>query len=154
MKKLIIPICIAICTTTIVACGGDKQKPVTDSALTTAVDPAETVADAGTDKGKEIYNNTCKACHQENGQGLPKSFPPLAKSDFLGDRKAVIEQIINGKTGPMTVNGEEYNSAMPPQALNDQEIADVLTYVYSSWENTGDAFTAEEVKAVRDAVKK
>lgn len=154
MKHNIVLLSALALSALFVACSGDKPKPVIDSAVTSAAAPTEAVADADTDKGKEIYNNTCKACHQENGQGVPKTFPPLAKSDFLSDRKAVIEQIINGKTGAMIVNGEEYNSAMPPQKLNDEEIAAVLTYVYSSWENSGEAFTAEEVKAVRDAVKK
>lgn len=147
MKRNIVILSALAFSAFIIACGGEKPKPVTDSVATTQV-----VADAGTDQGKEIYSKTCKACHQENGQGLAKTFPPLAKSDFLADRKAVIEQVINGKSGALTVNGVEYNSTMPPQKLNDEEIAAVLTYVYSNWENSGDAFTAEEVKAVRDGL--
>ena len=33
--------------------------------------------------GKAIYSNTCLACHQANGEGLPNAFPPLAHSDIL-----------------------------------------------------------------------
>ncbi|MFM2017226.1 MAG: hypothetical protein RL007_882 [Bacteroidota bacterium] len=149
MKLNIVILSTLAFSSLIIACGSENPKPVTDSAATT-----EVVADAGADKGKEIYTKTCKACHQENGQGLAKTFPPLAKSDFLTDRKAVIEQVINGKAGALTVNGVEYNSTMPPQKLNDEEIAAVLTYVYSNWENSGDAFTAEEVKSVRDGLTK
>ena len=39
---------------------------------------------------------------------------------------------------------------MPPQPLSDDEIAAVLTYVYCSWGNTGNKFTIDEVKAVRN----
>ena len=51
------------------------------------------------------------------------------------------------------MKGAKYNSVMAPQgfALNDQEIANVLTYVRSSWGNSASEVKAEEVKAVRDA---
>ncbi len=103
--------------------------------------------------GKEVYDRTCKACHQDNGAGIEKTFPPLAKSDFLVNKEQVIDQVINGKTGEMVVNGVTYNNAMPAQALNDEEIADVLTYVYNSFENTPTTITVAEVKAVRDKKK-
>ena len=53
--------------------------------------------------------------------------------------------------GPSTVNGKTYNSVMPPMSqLNDDEIANILTYVTHSWGNKGaGAFTAAEVRAVR-----
>ena len=35
------------------------------------------------DKGKSVYNQTCVACHQATGSGIPGAFPPLAKSDYL-----------------------------------------------------------------------
>jgi nitrite reductase (NO-forming) len=152
MKRKFLFVPALVLSAAIISCGSDKPKHTADSMATTTA--AVTEPEAAVDKGKEVYDKTCKACHQENGLGMPKTFPPLAKSDFLGDRKAVIEQVINGKTGPLTVNGEEYNSTMPPQKLNDEEIAAVLTYVYSNWENTGAAFTADEVKTVRDGLEK
>ena len=40
-------------------------------------------------------------------QGLPNVFPPLAKSDYLlADRKRAIGVVLNGLTGPVTVNGK------------------------------------------------
>ena len=100
--------------------------------------------------GEEVYLKTCVACHQANGGGISNSFPPLAKSDYLADKERAILQVIKGKSGEMVVNGSTYNGTMPPQQLNDEEIAAVLTYVYSSFGNTGGAVTAAEVKAVRD----
>jgi nitrite reductase (NO-forming) len=50
----------------------------------------------------------------------------------------------------MTVNGKEYNNTMPPQQLTDDEVAAVLTYVYTNMGNTGTAVTPAEVKAVRE----
>lgn len=100
--------------------------------------------------GETLYKQNCVACHQANGEGLGTTYPPLAKSDFLANKENVIEQVIKGKSGEIVVNGKTYNSSMPPQALNDDEIAAVLTYVYSSFENTGGPVTAAEVKAVRE----
>jgi len=101
-------------------------------------------------KGKTVYTQTCIACHQATGVGIPNAFPPLAKSDYLNaDVNRAIKQVIKGSNGPMTVNGKKYSGAMPPQALTDQQIADVLTYVYSNWGNNKKVVTVAMVKAQR-----
>ncbi len=103
--------------------------------------------------GKNLFGGTCSTCHQANGEGLPGVFPPLAKSDFMmADKNRAIEIVLNGKSGPVTVNGKEFNSVMPPMSqLNNDEIANILTYVRNSWGNSGDAVTAEEVAKVKEA---
>lgn len=101
-------------------------------------------------KGKGVYAKTCIACHQPTGAGIPGAFPPLAKSDYLNaDVNRAIKQVIKGSNGPITVNGKKYTTPMPAQALNDQQIADVLTYVYASWGNTKKVVTVAMVKAQR-----
>jgi nitrite reductase (NO-forming) len=101
-------------------------------------------------KGKTIYNKTCVACHQANGQGIPNAFPPLAKSDYLNkDVNRAIRAVIHGLNGPITVNGKKYNATMTSQGLNDQQVADVLTYVYSNWGNNKTKVTPAMVKAQR-----
>lgn len=100
--------------------------------------------------GKAIFGTTCFACHQSEGQGVPNAFPPLAKSDFLNaDPKRAIQVVIRGLSGEITVNGKKINSVMPSQNLSDDEIADVLTYVYSSWGNNKTVVTPAMVKAQR-----
>lgn len=102
--------------------------------------------------GLEVYNSICMACHQTNGEGIPGAFPPLANSDYLlADKTRAIKQVLNGSEGEITVNGVVFNGVMPGQkdALNDQQIADVLTYVLNSWGNDGGTVTAEEVAAQR-----
>jgi nitrite reductase (NO-forming) len=114
-----------------------------------AVSLADRIAD-----GKSIYSTTCFACHQPNGEGLPNAFPPLAKSDFLNaDVDRAIGIVIHGKTGEMTVNGKKYNSVMTAQTLTDDEIANVLTYVYSTWGNSKKEVTKEMVTKVRNEKK-
>lgn len=102
------------------------------------------------EKGKRVFMQTCFACHQPTGLGLPGVFPPLAKSDYLmADKARSILGVIKGNTGPMKVNGVEYNGVMPPVMLNDEQIANVLTYVRNSFGNEGDAVTIEQVGKVR-----
>ncbi|OGU46985.1 MAG: nitrite reductase, copper-containing [Ignavibacteria bacterium GWB2_36_8] len=101
--------------------------------------------------GKSIYTTTCFACHQLNGEGMPGVFPPLAKSDFLNKNKEVaISAIINGLTGEVTVNGKTYNGIMPPQNLNNKQVAAVLTYVYNQWGNSGKKVSEDEVAEIRE----
>lgn len=105
--------------------------------------------------GKRIFETSCFACHQSNGQGLPGAFPPLANSDFLNKNKEkAISAVIHGLEGPVKVNGKEFNSVMPAQVLSDEDAANVLTYVYSMWGNSKKVVTPAEVKAVRAAGKK
>jgi len=128
------------------ACGGGGNKSEVDNAAS-KTQPTSMVA---TVDGEAIFKKTCITCHMANGEGVPNTFPPLAKSDFLANRENVIHQVLKGKTGELVVNGVTYNNTMPPQALNDEEIAAVLTYVYSNFGNQGEPVTVDEVKAVRD----
>ena len=97
--------------------------------------------------GGALYNGTCSVCHQASGEGIPTVFPPLAKSDFLNaDKVRAIGAVLNGLTGPVTVNGNTYNSVMPPMSqLNDDEVANILTYVLNSFGNNGGQVSAADV---------
>jgi nitrite reductase (NO-forming) len=101
--------------------------------------------------GKVLFTGTCSVCHQANGEGLAGVFPPIAKSDYLNqDAKRAISTVLRGLSGKVTVNGKEYNSVMPPMnQLNDDEVANILTYVLNSWGNSGGRISAEDVKKVR-----
>jgi len=101
--------------------------------------------------GKQLFTGTCSVCHQDNGEGLPNVFPPLAKSDYLAaDPKRAMTIVTHGLTGKITVNGHEYDSVMPPMAqLTDDEVANILTYVLNSWGNPGGRITKEEVAKAR-----
>ena len=105
------------------------------------------------EKGKAVFMQTCFACHQPNGEGLPGVFPPLAKSDFLmADKERSIRVVLNGLSGDIVVNGKKYNNSMPELGvLPDDQIADVLTYVRNAFGNSGDAVSADEVRNVRGA---
>lgn len=102
-------------------------------------------------QGKNLFETNCAACHQQNGQGVPNVFPPLANSDYLMARKDKgIGIVLQGLTGKITVNGVEYDGVMPQMQLNNDEVASILTYVRNTWGNDGDLVTAEEVDKVRN----
>lgn len=100
--------------------------------------------------GANVYAANCLACHQADGQGIPMAFPPLANSDYLmADKNRSIDVILHGLEGPVTVNGQHFNSIMPKLALSDDDVANVLSYVRNTWGNSGDKVTIEEVRARR-----
>ena len=108
----------------------------------------EEVATADYSAGEEVYKSTCKACHQENGEGIAGAFPPLANSDYLlEDKNRAIKQVLEGSSGEIVVNGETYNGTMTPQNLEDQQVVDVLNYVLNSWGNEGGEVTLEDVQS-------
>jgi nitrite reductase (NO-forming) len=104
--------------------------------------------------GRALYTGTCSVCHQNDGAGLADVFPPLAQSDWLVDRSAeeLILVVLNGLTGPITVNDREFDLVMPPMSqLTDDEIAHILTYIQNSWGNPGDRIDTQTVAEVRAA---
>jgi nitrite reductase (NO-forming) len=106
--------------------------------------------------GMVLYNGTCSVCHQQNGEGLEGVFPPLANSDYLvADKLRAVEIVLNGLSGPVTVNGVSYSSVMPAMSqLNDDEIANILTFILNSWGNEGEAVTNDEVSGIRAATER
>jgi nitrite reductase (NO-forming) len=100
--------------------------------------------------GRNIYAQSCAACHQPTGKGVEGAFPPLAGSDWLNqDAKRAIGVVKNGLSGPIVVNGVNYNSVMPALGLSDDDIANVLTYVYSDWGNSKKVVTPKDVSEVK-----
>ncbi|HEY9856485.1 MAG TPA: cytochrome c oxidase subunit II [Stenomitos sp.] len=101
--------------------------------------------------GAALYSANCASCHQATGEGMAGTFPPLAGSEIPnGPAAEHIKIVLHGKSGPLTVKGQQYNGAMPPfPQLSDEEIAAILTYERTSWGNKGGAVTPEQVKALR-----
>lgn len=101
--------------------------------------------------GEALFKGTCSVCHQASGQGLEGIFPPLAGSDLLASTpKRAMQIALNGLSGPIVVNGKTFNSVMPPMSqLNDDELANILTYVTHSWGNQGYVFSSSEVANTR-----
>lgn len=111
------------------------------------------ISKASIDRGKKVYENLCMACHQADGAGVIRMNPPLIKTKWvLGDKKALIKIVLKGlKGGEIEIDGDTFSNPMPAQeaVLNDQQIADVLTYVRNSFGNKASGVSAGEVKVLR-----
>jgi glucose/arabinose dehydrogenase/cytochrome c5 len=100
--------------------------------------------------GKAVYMQNCAACHQADGGGVGELNPPLTKTSYvLGDKNRLINVVLKGLS-QQPVDGEKYSNAMPPlNYLSDKQIADVLTFIRSSFGNKAGAVTEQEVKQAR-----
>ena len=112
----------------------DKSKPVT---------------------GAQIYNIYCRSCHQKDGKGDGLRFPPLDNSEWVkGDKKRLMNIVLNGLEGAIEVKGKPYNSLMPPQSfLKDEDIAEVLTYIRQNFGNNASNVSSMEVNKFRNTLK-
>ena len=98
-------------------------------------------------QGRNIYQNQCKNCHAENGEGLGALIPPLKEADYLRKNKSQLTCIIrNGLKDTIRVNGKTYTSQMPAQTqLAPIEIAEVITYITNSFGNKQGIYHTEKV---------
>lgn len=100
--------------------------------------------------GRRLFTSICAACHQTTGLGIPNTFPPLARSDYLNaDKNRAIKTVIHGRQGEVIVNNRKFNNSMPSFPLTNDDIANVLTFVYNSFGNSGLEVSPEEVETVR-----
>jgi mono/diheme cytochrome c family protein len=105
------------------------------------------------ERGKTIYAENCITCHMGKGEGIPQTFPPLAKADYLMKTpEKAIHAIKFGLTGKIKVNGAEFDNAMPSPGLDNEEIADVMNYIQNSWGNSSEKkiITAKMVEEVKE----
>lgn len=122
--------------------------------------PEETAAasaGAGPADGLRVFDDTCIACHGADGEGKPEKFPPFAGNHdlFLSpDFPAMVA--LNGIEGQIEVDGQAFDNVMPPfDFLSDEEIAAVVNYIRSAWNNDTirpadfPEVTADEVAALR-----
>ena len=101
--------------------------------------------------GQSIYIKYCLTCHQKDGSGVPNTFPPIQKSEWVnGDKTRVINIILKGLDGEIEVSGDIYSGVMPKQnTLTDLQIAELLTYIRKNFGNNASAVKASEVALQR-----
>jgi len=101
-------------------------------------------------RGKIVYAQTCLACHQIDGSGVPNLTPPLIKTSFvLGNKGRLIDIVLKGLKD-VEIDGESFDNPMPSFAsLDDKQVADVLTYIRNSFSNKASGVRMEEVGRAR-----
>jgi mono/diheme cytochrome c family protein len=83
-------------------------------------------------------------------------YPPLVNSEWVnGDKKRLISVLLKGLEGPIKVLGKEYNNVMPKfNFLNNQQLADLMTYVRKSYSNNKSPVNKEEVANARKLLER
>jgi mono/diheme cytochrome c family protein len=108
-------------------------------------------------RGKIIYEQTCLPCHQADAAGVPGMNPPLRKSPYVqGTPARLIGIVLQGLNDGVEIDGETYSNPMPPfsTVLKDEEIADVLSYLRSHFENKAGPINKSMVSRIRQGLKK
>lgn len=116
---------------------------------------AGTSAKPSAAKGKVVYTTYCLSCHQADGGGVPNMNPPLIKTSFvLGDKKRLVNILLKGLNEEVEINGSTYSNPMPSfDFLKDEDIANVLSFVRTSFGNKASPVMPAEVKKQREAAK-
>ena len=103
-------------------------------------------------RGALDYANNCSACHLSGGNGYTETFPALAGNPVVNARDplSLINIVLNGGTVPPTSKAPTHFT-MPSfgDRLRDQEVADILTFIRSSWGNSAPPVDASMVARVR-----
>jgi mono/diheme cytochrome c family protein len=104
--------------------------------------------------GEKLYKGACIACHEVDGTGSPRVYPPLPGNANLqsADPSSTLRVILDGAETVTTPRAPNKGS-MPEYAtkMTDQQIADVTNYIRNSWGNSAPAVTAEQVAKARRA---
>jgi mono/diheme cytochrome c family protein len=102
--------------------------------------------------GEKVYRGACIACHEADGSGAPRIYPPLPGNANLqsADPSSTLRIVLDGAQTVTTPRAPNAGS-MPAYAdkLSDQQIADVATYVRNSWGNAAALVTPEQVAKAR-----
>ncbi|WP_416772680.1 c-type cytochrome [Pseudomonas sp. RHF3.3-3] len=102
--------------------------------------------------GAHTYVTRCASCHGLDGKGQPDSMPPLAgaTSALAGESASAINITLNGSQRVVAAGvPDAYRMPAFREQLSDQQIAEVLTFVRSTWGNQAGAVDAQAVGKLR-----
>jgi mono/diheme cytochrome c family protein len=104
--------------------------------------------------GAKLYENHCAQCHGKSGEGVDKAYPALAanRAVLMDNTNNLVLILLRGAYGPSTV-GKPQPFGMPPYqfALNDVEMASVLSFIRNSWGNHALPVTEFDINKIRNA---
>jgi mono/diheme cytochrome c family protein len=124
-----------------------KALPQTAAAPTAAAPVA-----TGSAGGAQLYERYCAQCHGERGEGVPGAYPPLAGNRAVVMPSAVnlVQTVLGGGFAPATA-GNPRPFGMPPfvLALNEREVAAVISHIRSAWGNRAEPVSEFDVQRVR-----
>jgi mono/diheme cytochrome c family protein len=117
------------------------------------LNPAEPDARA-MQAGEALFAQSCSVCHQAVNQGTPPAYPKLAGNPLVQERspETVVRIILQGAQSAVTANAATGYSMPAFLAFDDQDIADVATYIRSTWGNHASPVSRNDVSDLRAAL--
>jgi mono/diheme cytochrome c family protein len=106
--------------------------------------------------GAQLYVDNCATCHRTDGHGYGQAFPALAGNPVLNGEHAgsAIRLVLQGGTMPAGRHAPtQFSMPAFEGRLNNQQIAEILSFARSSWGNHGGAVTAQQVADLRKVPK-
>ncbi len=107
-------------------------------------------------EGRNAYMKACIECHQADGKGVEKTFPPLEGSEWVkGNPRTLLRILLGGVAGPIEVKGVEWNSVMPGHShVDDEEIAAIASFIRYAFGGLREKpFPPKEVEAIRPEIE-
>lgn len=90
-------------------------------------------------KGEEIYDGYCAACHQDRGGGADGIFPELAGNPFVTSAAGpLVRVLLTGRGGMPNFSRQ----------LDAEELSYVLSYIRDAWGNAASPISPEMVREV------
>jgi len=107
-------------------------------------------------RGALLYLDNCAACHRPDGRGYEGVFPSLAGNPVVqtANPLSLVSIVLQGsKTSRTSTTPAQF--AMPAFAwrLTDQDAADIISFIRSSWGNGAQPIAASKVTALRPSAK-
>ncbi|HET7889717.1 MAG TPA: cytochrome c [Bradyrhizobium sp.] len=101
--------------------------------------------------GEKLYKGSCVACHELDGSGAPRIYPPLPGNANLqsSDPLSTIRIVLDGAETITTPRAPNKGSMPGYAKMSDQDVADVVTYIRNAWGNAAPAVTAADVAQAR-----
>jgi mono/diheme cytochrome c family protein/glucose/arabinose dehydrogenase len=105
------------------------------------------------ESGRELFATNCVSCHLASGLGSTSLAPPLRFSSWLlKDPETPARIVLGGLHGPIEVRGKKWDLEMPSFSLNDQEVANLLTYIRREWGHGADPVDVKVIERIRKEV--
>lgn len=105
--------------------------------------------------GQRDFMVECSACHRSSGAGISNMIPDLRNNPAVNasNPDSLLNIVLKGTEGPAT-HANPTGAAMPGFGwkLQDEQIANVLTYIRNSWGNAAPALSAADVSKARTAI--
>jgi mono/diheme cytochrome c family protein len=135
------------------------RSPAEESATRFTYDAAEHLALKNGDASKpgaRIYLDNCAACHRPDGVGYEQVFPRLAGNPVVqaGNPRSLVTIVLDGSQTPRTARTPA-QFTMPRFAwrLSDKDVADVVTFVRTSWGNGASPASPTDVAKIRESLQ-